>query len=96
MAYGWETEITEEIMEEISMLLPVGYELVGVAVEKTDSAEAALIGNPDYTSEGIHAADVSRDIKFDADKLYVDGVNSMRKTYGGPQITPATICHLHE
>ncbi len=72
MQYEWEYKIHESI-EDISDLLPEGFELVGLAVESVDTGEAALIdaNHRGYMESGdVVEADVRKDILGDAMEQY--------------------------
>ena len=70
MEYEWEHEI-KDVLGEIAEMLPDGFELIGVAVEYTESNEAALIDNLDRVIDtGILEMDLRQDVMGDAIRQY--------------------------
>lgn len=70
MEYEWEHEI-KDVLGEIADMLPDGFELIGVAVEYTESNEAALIDNLDRVIDtGILEMDLRQDVMGDAIRQY--------------------------
>lgn len=73
MKYDWEKKI-EAVLDDISMALPRGFNLIGVAVENITQGEAALVEyeeeDGDVVQGDVTAADIRQDILSDANRQY--------------------------
>lgn len=79
MIYSWEKKITKTAHKKMAALLPKGYRLIGVAVESTETGEAALIiRNHTHECSDVTHCDVWHDIFGDAKRHYSDAVNQLR------------------
>lgn len=69
MTYEWESMVTEETLDEINDLLPIGVVLVGVAVMHVENAEGAMIDRHGF-EPSLDMADVWADISGDTRQHY--------------------------
>lgn len=71
MTYDWEEQIVP-LIAGMQDMLPIGFEIVGVAVQSIEDGEGALIAAPGWESVPVDVtdADVRQDIVGDAVRMY--------------------------
>ena len=73
MEYEWESEITQDLLDEIDAMLPEGIFLTGIAVFNDESVEGALIKRDDQPVS-LAGADIWKDVNGDAVRHYESAV----------------------
>lgn len=78
MTYDWEEKITQELLDEIDLLLPDGIYLAGIAVFDDESVEGALVSCSSQPTS-LAGADIWNDINGDAQGAYLKAFAEWRE-----------------